>query len=283
MRAVLRGSAARGSSCLAGPPPRHGARRSDPRGAPRAGEALLMSRVVEPVREVRDFVRAALLQRVPRNTRSEVAGPRRRVVAGVTLVVGAVLLGVGLHLPAGDPRFYLTTLVLAAVWTLGAVASGPLHAGHARTRAGGIGRPVVQPLALAVLLVALFLAGGVVVARVPALAGPLDALLDHARVGSLPVVAVVTLVNGVGEELYFRGALFSAFGPSRAVAATTAVYTATTLATGIPLLVLAAAILGVVCGMQRRVTGGVVGPIIVHIVWSAAMLFLLPPVLDLVR
>ncbi|WP_307785203.1 hypothetical protein [Janibacter melonis] len=34
-------------------------------------------------------------------------------------------------------------------------------------------------------------------------------------------------------------------------------------------------------GLQRRVTGGVLGPIITHLTWSLGMLFLLPPTLDL--
>ena len=45
---------------------------------------------------------------------------------------------------------------------------------------------------------------------------------------------------------------------------------------GIPLLVLAAAILGLVVGLQRRVTGGILGPTITHLTWSLGMLFLLP-------
>lgn len=237
-----------------------------------------------PVAELRAFVAAALIDPVPRDHwQRPAAVRRRRVVAGITLVAGAVLLGIGLRIPAGDPSFYSVTLALAAVWTVGAFASGPLHVGHAWTRRGDIARPIVQSLALAAVLVALFLAGALVVARVPVLRGPVEALLDHARLGSLPVVALVTLVNGVGEELYFRGALFAAIGRRHAVAATTLLYMLVTLATGVPMLVLAAAVLGLVTGMQRRVTGGVLGPILLHCLWSTAMLFLLPPLLDSLR
>ena len=55
------------------------------------------------------------------------------------------------------------------------------------------------------------------------------------------------------------------------------------LGSGVPLLVLAAAVVGVVTALQRRVTGGILGPVITHITWSTGMLLLLPPVLDLVR
>ena len=47
-------------------------------------------------------------------------------------------------------------------------------------------------------------------------------------------------------------------------------------ASGIPLLVLAAAVLGLVVGLQRRVTGGILGPIVTHLTWSLGMLVLLP-------
>lgn len=237
-----------------------------------------------PVAELRAFVAAALLDPVPRDHRQRPgAVRRRRVVAGITFVAGALLLGIGLRIPAGDPSFYVVTLALAAVWAVGAFASGPLHVGRAWTRDGEITRPIVQSLALAAVLIALFLVGALVVARLPVLRGPVEALLDHARLGSLPVVAFVTLVNGIGEELYFRGALFAAIGRRHAVAVTTLLYMLVTLATGIPMLVLAAAVLGLVAGLQRRVTGGVLGPILLHCLWSVAMLLLLPPLLDSLR
>jgi hypothetical protein len=138
----------------------------------------------------------------------------------------------------------------------------------------------VQSLALGALLLAVFLAGGLVVARVAFLRDPVSELLDHARLGSLPLVALITAVNGVAEELYFRGALYAAVGRHHAVLVTTVVYALTTVGTGIPLLVLAAAALGLLTALQRRVTGGVLGPVITHLTWSLGMLFLLPPVLE---
>ena len=237
--------------------------------------------MINPVTELIDFGRAALLRPVPRDHWQEPSQVRRRrIVAAVTLVIGAAVLAYSLRIPAGDPAFYGWTLALAAVWIVGAFASGPLHLGHAWTREGGLGRPVVQSLALAALITGLFLAGAVVVAQIPVLRGPVDALLDHARFGSLPLVWVITTINGIGEELYFRGALFAAIGRKHAVSISTVVYTLTTVGTGIPLLVLAAFLLGLLCGLQRRVTGGVLGPILVHCIWSSSMLFLLPPMLD---
>jgi uncharacterized protein len=117
------------------------------------------------------------------------------------------------------------------------------------------------------------------VARLPALREPVEDLLDHARLGSLALVAVITAVNGIAEELYFRGALYAAVGRRHAVLVTTVVYALTTVGAGIPLLVLAAGLLGLITSLQRRVTGGVLGPIITHLTWSLGMLFLLPGVL----
>jgi membrane protease YdiL (CAAX protease family) len=203
------------------------------------------------------------------------------VVAVLTLVVGAVVLGFALHIQPGDPTFYVATLGLAGVWTVGALASGPLHLGRAHPRDGGHDvRPVVQSLALGALLLALFLAGAVVVARVPPLRDPVRHLLDHARLGSLALVALLTAVNGVAEELYFRGALYAAVGRRHAVAITTVVYALTTVGAGIPLLVLAAGLLGLLTALQRRVTGGILGPVVTHLTWSLGMLFLLPLVLS---
>ena len=47
------------------------------------------------------------------------------------------------------------------------------------------------------------------------------------------------------------------------------------------MLAFAAALIGTVVALQRRATGGVLGPMITHVVWSSGMLFLLPPVLQM--
>ncbi|WP_108718218.1 type II CAAX prenyl endopeptidase Rce1 family protein [Miniimonas sp. S16] len=205
---------------------------------------------------------------------------RRRVVAGLTLVAGAGVMAWALRIPPGDALFYPATAALAAVWFVGALASGPLHRGRARTRSGRTdAAAVVQSLALAALLLGIFALGALVVARIPALADSVQRLLDHARVGSLVAVAALTALNGVAEELYFRGALFAAVPARHAVAVTTIAYALTVVPTGIGLLVLAAAALGLVTGLQRRVTGGVLGPAVTHVTWSLGMLLVLPQLL----
>jgi membrane protease YdiL (CAAX protease family) len=81
----------------------------------------------------------------------------------------------------------------------------------------------------------------------------------------------------VAEEVFFRGGLFAAIGRRHPVVISTVVYAAATLATRNPMLVFAAATLGVVLALQRRATGGILAPIVTHVTWSAMMLFLLPP------
>ena len=236
---------------------------------------------MNPVTELRAFVRASLVDPVPRDhTEPDRSFRRRRVVAAVTLLVGAVILTWALRIEPGDPTFYAATLALAAVWAVGAFASGPLHLGHAHTRDGsGTSRAIVQSLALGTLLLGVFMAGAVVVAQIPFLRNPVQELLDHARFGSLALVAVITVVNGIAEELYFRGALYAGVGRRHAVAVTTVVYTLVTATSGIPLLILAGALVGLVVAFQRRVTGGILGPIVTHLTWSLGML-LLPVVFD---
>jgi len=236
-----------------------------------------------PVTELRAFVNAALIEKVDRDHRDpDDVFRRRQVVVALSSVVRSAVLAWALRITPGDPLFYVATLTLAAVWLVGALLSGPLHAGMGHTRRGEKARPIVQSLVLGVLLLVLFLVGALVVARIPVLREPVDQLLDHARFGAFTAVLAITFVNGVVEELYFRGALYAAL-PRHQVTLTTVLYALTTVGSGIPLLVLAAAVIGLVTALQRRVTGGFLGPIITHVVWSTGMLLLLPPALELTR
>lgn len=224
------------------------------------------------------LVRPVLIDKVERDHwQPDTEFRRRRIVVALTLVVGATLLGLSFGTPPGDSRFYLLTFGLAATWTLGSFLSGPLHLGHIRLR-GVRRRPVITPILLGLILGAVFLVGGLIFRQVPLLAGYITDVLSYARFGLLPVVALITLVNGIAEELFFRGALFAAIGVRYPVLISTAVYALATVAGGNPVLVVAAAILGAVVGLQRRAGGGVLAPILTHITWSMAMLFALPPI-----
>ena len=58
-------------------------------------------------------------------------------------------------------------------------------------------------------------------------------------------------------------------------------YAAATAATGNVMLAFAAILLGVVVGLQRRASGGILAPILTHCTWSLTMLLALPPVFGL--
>jgi membrane protease YdiL (CAAX protease family) len=166
-------------------------------------------------------------------------------------------------------------LLTAVVWVIGAVVVGPGPVRGASWRAAAL-----LGFAVALLLVGVFVVAALVVARLPVLADPVQQLLRHADGTSLAFVAVLTLVNGLAEELFFRGALYRSLAGRRPTVVTTLLYTAVTVAAGVPLLVLAAAILSVVVGVLRRLTGAVVAPMVAHVTWSLGMLFLLPLVLS---
>jgi membrane protease YdiL (CAAX protease family) len=201
---------------------------------------------------------------------------RRRIVVIATLMLGAALLCISLAIvPPGDPTFYWFALALATVWIGGGLLSGPLRLG--RIRVGReLRRPVITSVALGVVIGGGFVLAALVTREIPVLREVADNVLSRARLGSMPLILFVTVVNGIGEEVFFRGALFSALNRNR-VFLTTAIYTVVTIATLNVMLVLAAAALGWVLSLQRRASGGVLAPMLTHVTWSSIMLFALPP------
>jgi len=222
-------------------------------------------------------LRLALIDKVPRDHHQpDRAFRRRRWVVAVTLVVGTVLLGLSLSVRPGHASFYPLTAALAATWLLGGLASGPLHLGRIAVR-GALRRPVLTPIAIGLAFVAVFLLGALVVREIGPLADYTQRVLALARRGSLPLLVLLTVANGITEEVFFRGALYAALGARHPVLISTAVYAVATIATGNPMLVFAALTLGVVLGLQRRAPGGLLAPMLTHVTWSVSMLLALPP------
>ena len=112
-----------------------------------------------PVTELRRFLNAALVEPVPRDhSESDAAFRRRRVVAGITLLVGLGVHAWALRIPAGNDLFYVAAVALALVWAVGALVSGPLHLGRAHTRSVDHGgRSIVQSVVLGGALLGLAL------------------------------------------------------------------------------------------------------------------------------
>jgi hypothetical protein len=204
-----------------------------------------------------------------------VALRRRRVVAATSLI-GAGVLGVSLRARPDSARFYVLTLSAAAAWTVGGLASGPLHLGWIESRDRSLRRPLLVPVATGVGAFAFFYGCALVARRIPLLDDAISRVLVFAEGNGL-LVLLTTYANGVGEELFFRGALYAALPHERAVVASTLVYTVATTTTRNPALVLAAGVMGVLFGMQRRASGGLQAPLLTHITWSTLMVRYLPP------
>ncbi len=225
---------------------------------------------------MRQWIERSLLEVVPRDHRQSTRDLRRRRVVTVGFVLlGAMFLGVLLRLDPGSAEFTAASFGLAGVWAVGAVASGPLHLGRIVRHDMHV-RPVVQPLALGFGLAGVFVLGSLVVREIDPLRDQVADVLDFASEGTLWVLVVVTTVNGIAEELFFRGAAYAAI-TRHPVAWTSVAYTIATAATGNVMLSFAAVLLGILCGLQRRASGGILAPILTHCAWSLTMLLALPP------
>jgi membrane protease YdiL (CAAX protease family) len=225
---------------------------------------------------MRTFIRRSLWDVVPRDQRdTPEAFRRRQVVAAVVVLVGAIVLGWSLRLEPGSNVFYVAAVLLAGIWAAGAFLSGRLHLGRIAGGTEMFVRPILAPILLGLLLVGVFVLGSLVVREIDPLADYVSSVLAYADEGSLTVLAVITFVNGIAEELFFRGAMYAAI-PRHPVLWTTLAYVVATLATGNVMLGFAAIVLGAVCGLERRASGGVLAPILTHITWSLSMLFVLP-------
>jgi membrane protease YdiL (CAAX protease family) len=198
-------------------------------------------------------------------------------VVASTLLAGGGLLGISLATAPGDDRFYPLLLALAVVWSVGGWASGPVPIaplGGPRRRSAW-----TVPIAVGLLVAAVFLLGGLVIREVGPLHDYAVDVFDHARRGNTALVLLLTLANGVGEEIFFRGALYSAVGPHRPVLVSTVIYVAATATTGNPLLIGAAVLMGAIFAAQRQLTGSILAPILTHLTWSLVVLAALPSII----
>lgn len=197
---------------------------------------------------------------------------RGRTAIAAACLAGAALLRVALSAKPGSARFYGASLATAAIWTVGAVASGsPIPAG----RPGGGGG--LKPVATGVAAFTGFYAAALGARRIPLLETAISSVLRHADVGSAGLV-VTSCANAVGEELFFRGALYAA-GEKHPIVASSLAYTAVTAATGNVALTFAGVTMGPLFAQQRRASGGVHMPTLTHVTWSLLMVRLLPRLL----
>jgi uncharacterized protein len=214
---------------------------------------------------------------VPATEPPSVDGPaarrRRRAVTGVAIVVGTALLAATLRVPHGSAWFTVLGLAVAATWTVGSFVSGPIAFQPNRPMAW---RTFVGPVIAGGAAFGAFLAAYLVARHLPVVGPALDGVLATADAGPTALVLFVALVNGAGEELFFRGALHAALESHRPAIATTIVYVVVTAATGNVALVIAAAVMGALFSLERLSTGGVLAPMVTHLTWSTLMVLALP-------
>ena len=196
---------------------------------------------------------------------------RRRVAVVATGIVGAVLLGLAIAQPRESSAFSVLAVLLAGTWIVGGLLSGPLHLGRMAGR-----RQVLLPILAGAVAFGVFAIGALIVRHIPALHSAVTDVLARADVGPRWRIVLVTLVSAVAEEIYFRGALYSALGAHRPVVWSTVAYVLVTAASGNVMLIFAAAVMGTLFALERQATRGILAPMVTHATWSALMLFLLP-------
>jgi hypothetical protein len=197
-----------------------------------------------------------------------VAARKRRSLLVLLITLVAVAIATGRLYAEGDA--VRLVFVLAPLFLLGSVLSGGMPAAHRRK-----GRhPVVSPVLTGLLLFLAFLVMGAVVRLVPAFDHAVEDVLAKADESSRLAVAVSAVVAGVAEEVFYRGALFERL--RLPIVTTTLAHALAVLPSGNVAMVGAALVLGGVCGLSRRASGGWWTAAVVHSTWSLLVLAWLP-------
>ena len=191
-------------------------------------------------------------------------------------LTGTGLLGASLSTTPASRQFYVLTFSAAGTWLVGGLAIEPLDWNSLRGTKRTFGSLVAVPVLTGAAAFGVFLGAALVARQIPVLNEALMSVFDYAERGADSWVLATTLANGVAEEVFFRGALFTALPSPHPVAASTAVYMLATSATRNPALVVAAGVMGTVFAAQRRASGGLLAPMLTHVTWSALMVRFLP-------
>lgn len=238
---------------------------------------MKLPRSREPSRWLDALPKSLTAQVPPLHHESLEARRRRRKVVATVMLLGTGTLKYSLSTRPGSNRFYVSSLAAAAIWMGGAAQSGPLHLGWIEMRSGKARRPIIVPVATATGAFALFYGAALVARKIPVLNDALVNVMEFADDDHSALVLLTTCANGLAEEIFFRGALYDAVGGANPVVASTAAYTATTIGTRNPALVIASVVMGGLFGLQRRASGGVQAPALTHLTWSILMVRFLPP------
>ncbi|MGV0633284.1 CPBP family intramembrane glutamic endopeptidase [Mycolicibacillus trivialis] len=224
---------------------------------------------------IREFGEIITTKAVPHNE-APAWRLRRRIVVVIVLIGGAALMRFALGHDPGEPVFFWSMLGLAALWAGGALVSGPLHLGVVRFR-GRYERPVFTGTAIGLVLGGLSVLAVWAARGLPALAEPTERLMDYVNHGSPRLMLVLVVLSAVAEEMFFRGAVYTAVVRYAPVVVSTLLFAAVSLVAGSWLLALVAVVLGLVCGVERRATNGVLAAVLTHLVWGFIVILALPP------
>src|SRR6476646_9879699 len=174
--------------------------------------------------------------RKPRSHREPDDACRHRLTAVAGLcVAGAGLLGASFSTKPGSAPFYALSLSAAGTWLICGLQTGSVHFGCEQAAPHRF-RAVAAPIATGAAAFGVFYGAARIARHIPLLNEAISSVLRYAQKGSDPLVMLTALANGVGEEVFFRGAVFAAFGDRHAVLASTAIYVLAATATCNPAL-----------------------------------------------
>ena len=207
-------------------------------------------------------------------------GPHRLLalaVAIATLVAGPVALRLAFAAGEGSASlgastvFAASSLLLAAIWTAGGLTVIALHGADAAVRTVGRRQAAGARAIAGVIFAIACLVGALVLWSIPATRDWVAGALQTARAAPAAVVLGVALLAGAGEEVFFRLALPRLLTGRLRWLVPIALYAAATVATGNVGLVIVAVPLGASCMAVWKRTGRWSAPLIVHALWSVAM------------
>jgi membrane protease YdiL (CAAX protease family) len=205
---------------------------------------------------------------------------RRWMLVCTALVLGAVLVGATLRFDRGSAGFYVAGYLLAGVWIGASLLATDQRA--ARRALFDVPTEITGGVVVGAVMFVVFVVGAAAGRQFSVLAGPIDHILRTADGGSLAAVMTLALVNGVAEELFFRGVLVDALAARRERSTrdvfvwSTVVYVVVTSVAGNTALTLAAVVMGAVFAAERWYTRSLVAPVVTHLVWSTLMILVFP-------
>lgn len=194
----------------------------------------------------------------------------------MTMSIGSFLLHKTFQEESTGDRFYWYSLGLALAWSLGwAFLRAYTSDEHDTRRLTSWRYSIWLSLLIGGAFACICLAGAFIIADQEIFAAGIAGAASKAD--SRPVLVLgIAMITGAAEELFFRIGLMRLWNSNYAVLASAVLYSLVTLATGNLALVLAAFLLGIVSGFSYRRTRAWFTPIIIHGLWSIALIGIFP-------